>query len=331
MASRESSLSYFKTKQEELEVALSTAVRAAVSELHPDPILYVSQHLAAAAAAKSAGNSVGASASGVSAAALATSASARDVTTEHVAEVVGMLGFNFQYAGQLVPPRPTTEEVAAGATVTGPLVSHGGVIVQGGPFGSVWLRVGADGSGAVVDVPWLTMMENLKCYVEHTIAMQRAKSDAGKIPSAIYCAVPLGASQVGCRVQGMPPARGEGRRWHRLNKKSSGPAPSYTPLPPPPPRRRLTWDGSRRAASSSSTTRRPTPPTGRRGRWRSLLVPSSSFTSGLVAPRTRTWCLPTPLRSKARAASSSRRMASRCGTHPEERPRSDAPVPAVLV
>lgn len=195
--SREAYHTYFKAKQDELEVALSTAVRAAVSGLHPDPILFVSEHLAAAAArVTGGGGDIASGAAGGAAQSCAPAASALPVTAAHVAEVVGKLRFTPSYDSQHTPTRPSAEELAEGATSSGPVVYDGGIVVQGGPASSLWLRIGC------VDHPHgyaplsSPVMDWVRGFVEHLVAMlqQGGGTGAGPVITTIYCAVALRAS-----------------------------------------------------------------------------------------------------------------------------------------
>jgi len=178
-AARESHLAYFKSKQEDLEIALSTALRAAVSGLHPDPILFVSQHLAETAA-KAAGYAAEPTPPPPPAAPPANKAS----------QLLATLSFKPQFGGQLMPPRPSAKEIAAGMTSVGPVAQDGGIIFQGGPFGSVWLRIGyAEGAAVGRGLVASFQMEIVKSYIEHAMTVQLEKAKAGKMPSAIYCAI----------------------------------------------------------------------------------------------------------------------------------------------
>jgi hypothetical protein len=193
--SREANHTYFKGKQEELEVALSTAVRAAVSSLHPDPILFVSQHLAAAAA-KAAGSGADIPPGGTAPPGAPT-APALAVTASHVAEIINTLRFTPSHQDQQSPPRPSVVELAVGQTSSGPVTHEGGVVIQGGPSGSLWLRVGCDdcptGQAPALTAP---VMDTLRGYVEHAIEMLQRGGGTGSGVTSIHCAVALRASTV---------------------------------------------------------------------------------------------------------------------------------------
>ena len=54
------------------------------------------------------------------------------------------LSFKARFRGQLGPPRPTAQALAAGATECGPLSMDDGVVYQVGAYSSVWIRVGCE-------------------------------------------------------------------------------------------------------------------------------------------------------------------------------------------
>ena len=54
------------------------------------------------------------------------------------------LSFKARFRGQLGPPRPTAQALAAGATECGPLSMDDGVVYQAGAYSSVWIRVGCE-------------------------------------------------------------------------------------------------------------------------------------------------------------------------------------------
>jgi len=90
------------------------------------------------------------------------------------------------FDGRLVPPRPNPKELTNKVTPLGPLVVEGGIVLQGGPFGSVWLRV-----GCFKNVPWPTLGKYLKIYVQTCIEEERKKPR----PGALYCVVSMRAMQ----------------------------------------------------------------------------------------------------------------------------------------
>jgi len=90
------------------------------------------------------------------------------------------------FEGRIVPPRPNESELQQKATPLGPLIKEHGVVVQGGPFGSVWLRV-----GCLPKTPWHTMWQYLRVYVT-TVLDDQSKKER---PSAVYIAVSLRSMQ----------------------------------------------------------------------------------------------------------------------------------------
>ena len=106
-------------------------------------------------------------------------------------EEVRALSFTRQYSGQLVPPRPVPAEIEAKRTEAGNLAVVGGIVLQEGPFRSIWMRV-----GCVAGVPWHRAWETLKRLVTHLKgAQERAafapdpKTGKAKLPCALYVAV----------------------------------------------------------------------------------------------------------------------------------------------
>ena len=109
------------------------------------------------------------------------------VLDERIRVNVASLKWNrdVEFSGQIVPPRPSEAELARGETLLGPLVKDGGVVVQGGPFGSTWLRAGC------LRVPWHTLWRTLKAYVEALLEAERLKTR----PGAVYVVVSLRSIQ----------------------------------------------------------------------------------------------------------------------------------------
>ena len=109
------------------------------------------------------------------------------VLDERIRANVASLKWNkdVEFTGQIVPPRPSEAELARGETLLGPLVKDGGVVVQGGPFGSTWLRAGC------LRVPWHTLWRTLKAYVEALLEAERLKTR----PGAVYVVVSLRSMQ----------------------------------------------------------------------------------------------------------------------------------------
>ena len=110
-----------------------------------------------------------------------------------IGDIVRRLAFHKQeaFSGQIVPSRPSPAQLAARETPLGPLETDSGVVLQLGPFGSVWLRV-----GCVPHVPWLKMWLRLKKYVAALLDAKRAKVAGGDLkPGAVYVVVSLRAMQ----------------------------------------------------------------------------------------------------------------------------------------
>ncbi len=90
------------------------------------------------------------------------------------------------FDGQIVPPRPNEDEIHQRRTPLGPLILEHGVVVQHGPFNSVWLRV-----GCVRRVHWNVLWNYLKLYVTVALEEERKKKRSG----AVYCAISVRSMQ----------------------------------------------------------------------------------------------------------------------------------------
>jgi ankyrin repeat protein/8-oxo-dGTP pyrophosphatase MutT (NUDIX family) len=90
------------------------------------------------------------------------------------------------FDGQIVPPRPHEDELKEEATPLGPLAKDDGVVVQAGPFGSIWLR-----AGCIRRVPWHTLWRTLKAYIEVVLQDETQKVK----PGAVYVVVSLRSMQ----------------------------------------------------------------------------------------------------------------------------------------
>ena len=84
------------------------------------------------------------------------------------------LKFKSTHVGQLGPPRPSVKQIEEGVTACGNLSSGEGIVMQRGPFGSIWIRPDCV-SGS---------LSGLLSCVEETLASQ------AKIPAAVYVALP---------------------------------------------------------------------------------------------------------------------------------------------
>ena len=106
------------------------------------------------------------------------------------------------FTGQLVPPRPNEAEMAEKATPLGPVFCHRGIVLQGGPFGGIFVRV-----GCVPRSPWAELWQALKKVVAYYLETEReevkknreqmmtGEANAEYKPKAIYIAVSLRAMQ----------------------------------------------------------------------------------------------------------------------------------------
>jgi len=111
-------------------------------------------------------------------------------TEPMITEFLDALHYTKQFPGQMVPARPTAAELSAGETATGPLRLHGGVVLQAGPFRSIWARVGCD-----TQTPWRIIWEGLRCIVTHTLPVLLARGEKSGKFGALYIAISQGASQ----------------------------------------------------------------------------------------------------------------------------------------
>jgi len=98
--------------------------------------------------------------------------------------------FQRQYPGQLVPPRPTPQQLIDLTTATGSLFVHNGIVHQRGPFNGIFMRV-----GLFPKAPWSKMWETLKAYVKHHMTTQAKKYEADHSPAALYLVISQAAMQ----------------------------------------------------------------------------------------------------------------------------------------
>ena len=137
----------------------------------------------------------------------------------------------FYVYGLLVPPRPNQDELAASKTPLGPLRKLRGLVIQKGPFESIFIRAGC------YEHPWVELWTTLKRVVAYYIdtekervSQENTKYNAGTVtkkpkPRAIYVAVSLHTMQAidfGYLV-------GQGFRFHHHRAPGHG----ATPLPAP--------------------------------------------------------------------------------------------------
>ena len=83
------------------------------------------------------------------------------------------------FDGQLVPPRPSAQEQAAGKTPTGPLFVEGGVVIQGGAFGATWLRVGCVRQR---EVAWPTLRALVEACTSAPSVQPPRRQSAPRVP-----------------------------------------------------------------------------------------------------------------------------------------------------
>ena len=89
------------------------------------------------------------------------------------------LKFKGTFIGQLGPQRPSAAEAQAGTTATGNLIVHGdGVIMQRGPFNSLWIRLGCG--------PVVAAAASVTTHVREALTSLAA----AKNPAAVYVALP---------------------------------------------------------------------------------------------------------------------------------------------
>uniref|UniRef100_A0A7S2N0P1 Nudix hydrolase domain-containing protein n=1 Tax=Haptolina brevifila TaxID=156173 RepID=A0A7S2N0P1_9EUKA len=90
------------------------------------------------------------------------------------------------FDGMIVPPRPTAAEIEEKATAHGTLIEDSGVVVQRGPFESIWLR-----AGVMPNTPWHTLWRKLTQYVQVALEEEKKKTRCG----AIYVVISLRSMQ----------------------------------------------------------------------------------------------------------------------------------------
>ena len=83
------------------------------------------------------------------------------------------------YRGELGPVRPSAAALTAGTTTSGAVVSVGGVLLQAGPFNSLWIRIGCEPGKPLVSAAALDGLLTEK------LEEQAAK----KVPGALYVAI----------------------------------------------------------------------------------------------------------------------------------------------
>lgn len=103
-----------------------------------------------------------------------------EMLPETIEKGVKMLTFKKQYNGQLVPPRPSRDEVERLETPAGPLVVHKGIVHQRGAHRGIFMR-----AGCIPGVHWHLMWQTLKLYVAHHCQHQAEQQK----PAAIYICV----------------------------------------------------------------------------------------------------------------------------------------------
>ena len=91
------------------------------------------------------------------------------------------------FDGQLAPHRPNEAEIEALRTPVGPLIVEHGVVVQFGPYNSVWLRV-----GCVRRVNWIVLWNHLKLYIDVALEEEVKKNDDA---GAVYLAISVRSMQ----------------------------------------------------------------------------------------------------------------------------------------
>ena len=118
------------------------------------------------------------------------------------------LTFKKQYSGQLVPPRPTAQDLQNRSTKTGRVHVFNGIVTQIGPYGGIFLRVGCS---PIED--WMLMWRTLMKYV--TMLVQR-EADRDRKYWVRDCTAPMEHA------------------WHARDAQATV-HPSRTPAPHPPP------------------------------------------------------------------------------------------------
>ena len=78
--------------------------------------------------------------------------------------------FKKKFDGMLVPARPTEKQIKDHSTVTGTIMEHGGVVLQKGPFGGVFMR-----AGCIPRTPWHRLWETLKQYTDHFVKQEKKR------------------------------------------------------------------------------------------------------------------------------------------------------------
>jgi len=118
---------------------------------------------------------------------------------ENIKAMTAKLTWNRENAfnGQILPPRPSPAELAASETPLGPLVSHKGVVLQGGPHRSIFLRAGCVARYQWVQM-WNTLRQLITHYLDGEITMFKKRREEGGDPyksKIIYVVVSLRAMQ----------------------------------------------------------------------------------------------------------------------------------------
>lgn len=158
-----------------------------------------------------------------------------DLTPEHLKRMTEELQWDKKAAfpGQLVPPRPNESERKNEMTPLGPLKRLRGLIIQKGPFDSIFIR-----AGCVPKSPWADLWRTLKTVVAHyknteierlnevMKAFETGAATKKPIPRAIYVAVSLHAMQAidfGYLVE-------HGFRFHHYREAGHGATPKEPSL-----------------------------------------------------------------------------------------------------
>ena len=100
------------------------------------------------------------------------------------AAIAALGEYKSAFSGQLAPPAPSAAELGAGATPCGSVQTLGGVVLQRGPYGGLWLRV-----GCVAEVAATLAWPAAQAVASHVLARARESGRGG----GVYFAVAEGA------------------------------------------------------------------------------------------------------------------------------------------
>ena len=160
----------------------------------------------------------------------------------------------------LVPARPTAKQINERSTVTGTLSEHGGVILQKGPFGGVFMR-----AGCVPRTPWHRLWETLKQYTDHFVKQEKkrleendeARAKGGKDKPYVCKGIYICVSQGSMQAIDFKWLSRQGFRFHHYRKAGHGTFPD-DPSSPEPIRPPAGGNGSVHGGTKKVVVTKPT-------------------------------------------------------------------------